>query len=518
MGEHFVDIEGVTGSIPVTPTIHFTRNSPENRKIVSAWRDRADLAKRANPDLVPDRAKRDKELGRSIKRVRDRNDVDLRSCEERGIDREPTRHRGAMADDMERKGRRSRIGIAAMLILDLAVFSFSPAAPALSEPQSVVFHLRVDPENPETGFFFADTSAFSSLTLLPPRSNPVSGTPGSAAIRCINRNSTGFAAYGVPTHCARIEWRVRFNKADDLTSHVAEQNNLYSETGWWALFEWDRIPRMKGDTDIDICARISAEAPLCRRLPPVNRPPLLFIFGKSALDYRALGRRFRIFTDRTGTALVDMSARQRLSGQYRYLSGLFPASGRPAEAVHIAWVGIDRNRRALGGAAGENAYIANYAVTRTDRTGRERLFWISGHEAFHMLAPHDYPLWIEESLAHYYGYKSLRRSGPTRLRPEREWQKQQLPGVARETGLVVAHSRVLNGDMRYYGLFYGKGAAFWQALDIQLGNSGASLDRYLHLLAYSGQQDGALAPAFITAVTGAIGKRAFAELAAQYLQ
>ena len=478
--------------------------------LASSWND---------DDLLKTwRAEWARHQNRTLERHGHDSRVDLRSCEERGIDREPTRHRGAMADDMERKGRRLRIGIAAMLILGLAVFSFSPAAPALSEPESVVFHLRVDPENPETGFFFADTSAFSSLTLLPPRSNPVSGTPGSAAIRCINRNSTGFAAYGVPTHCARIEWRVRFNKADDLTAHVAEQNNLYSETGWWALFEWDRIPRMKGYTDIDICARISAEAPLCRRLPPVNRPPLLFIFGKSALDYRASGRRFRIFTDRT--ALVDMSARQRLSGQYRYLSGLFPASGRPAEAVHIAWVGIDRNRRALGGAAVENAYIANYAVTgdRTDRTGRERLFWISGHEAFHMLAPHDYPLWIEESLAHYYGYKSLRRSGPTRLRPEREWQKQQLPGVARETGLVVAHSRVLNGDMRYYGLFYGKGAAFWQALDIRLENSGASLDRYLHLLAYSGQQDGALAPAFITAVTGAIGKRAFAELAAQYLQ
>lgn len=36
--------------------------------------------------------------------------VDHRSFEERGIDREPTQHRGAMADDMERKGKRSRIG------------------------------------------------------------------------------------------------------------------------------------------------------------------------------------------------------------------------------------------------------------------------------------------------------------------------------------------------------------------------------------------------------------------------
>ena len=36
--------------------------------------------------------------------------VDHRSYEERGIDREPTQHRGPTADDMERRGKRSRIG------------------------------------------------------------------------------------------------------------------------------------------------------------------------------------------------------------------------------------------------------------------------------------------------------------------------------------------------------------------------------------------------------------------------
>ena len=322
------------------------------------------------------------------------------------------------------------------------------------------------------------------------------------------------------THCARIEWQVRFSQADDLDTHVARQNNLFSETGWWALFEWDQIPRINGDTDIDICARSGAGAPLCRSLPPVNRPPLLFIFGKAGVDEQAPGRRFRIYTDRAGAALIDTSTRQRLNRQYRYLSGLFPASGGPAEAVHIAWVGIDRNRGVLGGAAGHNAYIANYAVAdnRIDRAGRERLFWISGHEAFHMLDPHGYPLWIGESLAHYYGYKSLRHSGPTLLSPEREWEQQQLPPeVARETGLLVAHRRVVNGDGAYYGLFYGKGSAFWQALDTRLEHNDASLDRYLHVLANSGQQDGALAPAFIAAVTAVIGKGAFAELAAEYL-
>ena len=411
--------------------------------------------------------------------------------------------------------------------MGLAAFSFIPAAPALSEPQSIVFHLKVDPENPKTGLFTADTAALDRLTLLPPRSNPVLGAAAPSvagrcpAIRCINRNSTGPVACGEPTRCARIEWPVHFNKADDLATRVAEQNNLFSKAGWWALFEWGQIPRIKGVADIDICAQSAAGAPLCRRLPPVNRPPLLLIFGQPGLDYRASGRRFRIYTDRAGAALMDMPTRQRLSRQYRYLSGLFPAPGGPAEAAHIAWVGIDRDKRSLGGAAGDNAYIANYAVTdnRIDRAARERLFWISGHETFHILAPQGYPLWLAESLAHYYGYKSLRRSGPTLLSPEREWQRQQLPGIDRETGLYEAHTQVVtHGNRQYYGLFYGKGAAFWQALDTRLENNGASLDHYLRLLTHSGPQGAALDPAFIAAITAVIGRRAFAELAEEYLQ
>ena len=412
--------------------------------------------------------------------------------------------------------------IFAMLTLGLPAFPSAPAA-----PPAIVFHLTVDPARPQTGLFQADTAAFNRLTLLPPRANPGAETANPAnpaEIRCINGAAADTVIYGAPTRCARIEWRVRFKDADNLATHVAEQHNLYSATGWWALFEWDRIPRVQGVADITVCARRAAVqqigAPLCRRLPPLNRPPLLLIFGAPALEYQALGRRFRIYTDRAGRALLDPETRRRLDRQYRYLSDLLPAPGGPAEAVHIAWVGIDKKRRAMGGAAGENAWIANYALSDNglDRAGRERLFWISGHEAFHMLNGHSYPLWIEESLAHYYGYKSLTASGPTLQSPAREWRRQRLPGIDRETGLLAAHARVVNGDRRYYGLFYGKGAAFWQALDTRLAENGAALDRYLPLLADSSPQNGTLAPAFIAAITAIIGQRAFAELAAEYLE
>ena len=407
--------------------------------------------------------------------------------------------------------------IFAMLALGMPALLSAPAAPA------IVFHLTVDPAEPETGLFRADTAAFNRLTLLPPRANPLADTADPAEIRCINGASAAAVVYGAPTRCARIEWRVRFKNADDLATHVAEQHNLYSKTGWWALFEWGRIPRVQGVADITVCARRAVRrtgAPLCRRLPPLNRPPLLLIFGAPGLEYRALGRRFRIYTDRAGRALLDPEARRRLGRQYRYLSDLLPAPGGPAEAVHIAWVGIDKAQGAMGGAAGENAWIANYALSDNalDRAGRERLFWISGHEAFHMLNGHGYPLWIEESLAHYYGYKSLTVSGPTLLSPAREWGRQRLPGIDRDTGLLAAHARVQNGDRRYYGLFYGKGAAFWQALDTRLANNGAALDRYLPLLADSSPQNGTLAPAFTAAVTAIIGQRAFAALAAEYLE
>ena len=88
---------------------------------------------------------------------------------------------------------------------------------------------------------------------------------------------------------------------------------------------------------------------------------------------------------------------------------LFSDQEASDQYAELAWVGIDKKDEVLGGAAGATGFVSNYALENgaIDVISRERLFWISGHELFHTLSTYPYDLWASESLAHYYGYKSL---------------------------------------------------------------------------------------------------------------
>lgn len=389
------------------------------------------------------------------------------------------------------------------------------------EAQSIDFNLRVDPESPNVGVFSANSSNLDRLTLLVPRTIPFSNAGNLAEIKCVNRNLTKPISYGQEEQCDRIEWEVTFNKIDGRDVNVSEQKNLYSETGWWALFEWGVIPRIKENLNINICTYASdgISKKDCKRLPGENQAPLLWVWGKPTIEFEASERKIRIFTDSGGSALINERTQQRLSKQFSYLSGLFPSGNISDTAINIAWVGIDEEKKAVGGAAGESAYISNYVISENNfEVSQERLFWVSGHETFHMISSYSYPLWVDESLAHYYGYKSLAQHGPTLLNPIQEWEKQKNSVPNGETGLYKAHTKVLKGESSYYGLFYDKGAAFWHDLDTHLENKGDSLDHYLSLLSSSEHKNGKLSREFTAAIINIIGKQEFEQLASKYLQ
>lgn len=241
--------------------------------------------------------------------------------------------------------------------------------------------------------------------------------------------------------------------------------------------------------------------------------------GKPNIEYEASGRKFRIYTDSSGLALINERTQQRLNKQFSYLSSLFFPGDIPNTTIDIAWVGIDEERKTVGGAAGESAYISNYAIsTNNSEMSQERLFWVSGHETFHMISSYSYPLWIAESLAHYYGYKSLAQHGPTLITPIEEWDKQKNSVSNSKAGLYEAHTKVLNNEGSYYGLFYGKGAAFWHDLDTRLENKDDSLDHYLSLLSNSQQGKEELSREFTTAIINIIGKQEFKQLVSKYLR
>lgn len=211
------------------------------------------------------------------------------------------------------------------------------------EKESIDFKLRVDPENPSIGFFSANTSDLDRLTLLEPRAVPFSSAGNSAEINCVSGDSTKPVIYGEAEQCDQIEWEVTFDKVEELDVNVSEQKNLYSETGWWALFEWGVIPRIKEDLKINICTYSSdnKSEKVCKRLPGENQAPLLLIWGKSTFEFETSARTVRIFTDSGGAELITEKTQQRLNKQFSYLSGLFTPGDIPGTVINIAWAGID---------------------------------------------------------------------------------------------------------------------------------------------------------------------------------
>jgi len=389
------------------------------------------------------------------------------------------------------------------------------------EEQSIDFNLRLDPDNPTTGVFSARTADFGRLTFMEPRPAPFSNNSNLAEIYCVHDDSIKPVIYGEAERCDRIEWEVSFKNIDGRDVNVSEQKNLYSDSGWWALFEWDVIPRIKEDLNINLCIHHSDRPPEtdCRSLPGLNQAPLLLIWGKSVIEFQSSGRTFRVFADSGGQKILNEKTKERLNKQYSYLSGLFPHGSISNSMVDIAWVGIDEKWKAVGGATGESAYISNYMVTENNtEMSLERLFWISGHETFHMISSFMYPLWISESLAHYYGYKSLAQYSQTLTTPIQEWDKKKESFPNSNTGLYAAHSKVLNNETSYYVLFYDKGAAFWHELDKRIENKGGSLDHYISLLSVPEQEDGELNKEFTSEIISLIGKQEFEYLVSEYLE
>ncbi len=299
----------------------------------------------------------------------------------------------------------------------------------------------------------------------------------------------------------------------------SEQTNLYSAAGWWTLFEWNVLPRIEGVSKTSICVPDIRAHHSCLKLPNRDEAPLLIIWGDSRADYQTEDLRFTIFTDNIGKRLFNRQTIKIFEAQYNYLNGLLSPKNS-SKIIRLVWVGIEKRWNKLGGAAGAESFISNYEVNRGkfDRRSKEKLLWISAHETFHMLVEYSYPIWISESLAHYYGYKSLALLGPTISSPAHEWTKSKLKVQFGAIGLYDAHQKVRqSNDMKYYGLFYDKGAAFWQELDNELLRKNDSLDRYLDLLEGSDDLSGSLDEDFVSAIENVIGAKTFALLKAGYL-
>lgn len=394
--------------------------------------------------------------------------------------------------------------------------------PCLSPAAEVRYYLQADNFNPLKATVTADTSALGAFSVSPPRSRPFSKVRPAPEIRC--KTESGIiidADYKKEMQCNEIGWTVDFKPLDNSRgTDVSKQENLYSAEGWWVLFEWGSIPRLNKHSVV-VCAKpLSIEySDKCRRLPELDSAPLILAWGRVGSISHESNASFSVYADDKQRILGDGDW-SFLRLQYEYLRKLVSAKDGNKEDIDIVWVGIDEGAGTVGGAAGDQAFVSNYAFKdgKVSEDNLMRLRWVSGHEIFHMLSSASYPLWISESLAHYYGYKSLRKAGAKFKTPVELWRSALEKEEHSKTGLYAANKMVESkNDMSYYSLFYDKGAAFWQELDDSLIEKGVTLDEYIALL--SGNTDGSLlGRKFVDEIEKAVGNNEFSYLLEKYLK
>lgn len=334
---------------------------------------------------------------------------------------------------------------------------------------------------------------------------------------CLRQGKASKATLDTNLICDEVRWTVDFIELKQQDYDVSQQQNLYSDQGWWLLTEWDDVLRIKGAGSAELCLKQQDQWSDCKSIPAENQPPLFYLVGKTLSSIKIANQRVDIYSNTDIGALLGPTQLKLQQAQFDYLMQLTAA--KPSQAISLLWLGVSPAQRNLGGAAGLNSYLANfhYDASGISAKSQQRLWWISGHELFHMLYTKPLPLWQSESLAHYFGYKSLLKAG---VQPEQTplyYAERAASGPNATAGLYLAQQKVTEQqDYSYYALFYDKGAAFWFELDQLLQRQGKSLDQYLPLLEQQPESD-QLPAGFIDSVSHLVGKRKFEQLQQRYL-
>lgn len=387
--------------------------------------------------------------------------------------------------------------------------------------KTINYLLSSDLTNPKIAMVSVDTSNIGTFILEESRQLPFSNDIDTSKIQCMTSSGKKTVKYGTEINCKRLTWSINFDILSEHGTDVSLQKNLYSKKGWWLLFEWGDIPRLKGYSNINICVnQLKAESQnTCRILPTKNSAPLILVWGVHTAQNNSLKTQFKLYVDNSSRVLKDGAWTQLLS-QFNYLQSLLLKGGKEKKDIDIVWIGNDESIGALGGAAGSQSYISNYAIKNNLVSFEDlsRLYWISGHEQFHMLSSYSFPIWISESLAHYYGYKSLSNKDFLSQSPVDVWGDNMHKTLYSNIGLYSANEKVaVSKDMSYYGLFYDKGAAFWHELDNELMKKGSNLDLFIGFLDNKDKSIAKLNDPFVTAIEQIIGREPFIKLVSKYL-
>jgi hypothetical protein len=341
--------------------------------------------------------------------------------------------------------------------------------------------------------------------------------------------------------CREVTWNVGPLVVADGRADVSQQATLlFQQPRWLLLSEPTSMLRLM-DVPPAPASRITLQPGAAAmlgatalgerswRMPSANEAPEFFVIGDVPARSRTIGAlEVRYVADNPGR--VEALGLEPLHQKaLEYLARVLPPPPTlPAaeRTLLVVWIGIDEQRRRIGGAAGNRTFVANYVIKPDSaRLDAARALTVLAHEQFHQLASlvrgplPALPVWLGESLAHYYGLKALEKVAPGEdaglIRAEFID-----PSRTITAGLLELERRHAAQDRSAYPLFYSQGATFWAAIDdaLRASSAGASdLDALIPGLLGVSMEPGARLPAaFIARLRVSLGAQAD-QLLAKYV-
>jgi hypothetical protein len=315
--------------------------------------------------------------------------------------------------------------------------------------------------------------------------------PQVEGVRCGKQpvESIGRGTWRLPVGCKRVTWNVRANRASVGSVDASRQATLLFEDPRWVLLsEATSIPRLEGDessSSIAIYAwgggepgRVVGASQAGENswlLPSTRSGPEYFVVGDAPTRERSVGP-FRVRYVYDDLARVEQLGLERMhEAVLSYLATVLPPPASVPQSrrtLMVVWLGRDDASGQFGGAAGSRSFLANYRYAGQAQQPPDQSLTLMtmAHEQFHQLAGlvrgsrPALPLWLNESLASYYGLKALDRVSSTAA--ARELRGQFIsPSRPVHAGLIELDRQRALGDGKAYRSIYEQGATFWAQLD-----------------------------------------------------
>ncbi len=243
-----------------------------------------------------------------------------------------------------------RYQIYKMRLTSISFLASIYATAALADTQPVKILIEPDVTTPTTATASLTFGTAQSLTLLAPRHLQQNSERLPFHVVCDGVKKT-VAPDETEMSCRQLQWPVVFQNTRTTPYALANQQNLYSPTGWWSLTEWDDIPQFHGIDAIEVCGKSREGEAKCASLPTKNEPPLILTWGKFEKTLTTGQTTLTLFKDDPAGALKEENL-PALQPQFEYLQEVLTTERATPEEVDLVWVAIDKNLRQVAGAAG----------------------------------------------------------------------------------------------------------------------------------------------------------------------